>query len=74
MAGDAPNATTPTSTVLMRWVGFSVILAFAVLYVMMRTIGFVHEDALFIAGISTVPLAVAAIVGLAVWKLYWHMD
>ena len=70
----APNADVSTTRVLMRWTGLTLILAIAVVYFLMRTIGFVHGDALFIAGISNVPLAVAAVVGLVVWTTYWKME
>lgn len=73
-APDAPNANVTTTRVVMRWTGLTVLLAIGVVYFLMRVIGFVHGDALFIAGISTVPLAVAAVVGLIVWTQYWKME
>lgn len=74
MASDAPNATVPSNVVLVRWSLLTLLLAVAVVYFMMRTIGFSHGDAAFITGLSTVPLGVAIIVAVLVWKFYWRME
>jgi hypothetical protein len=74
MAQDSPNAKVPAGTVLARWTALTVILALFVVYFMMRMIGFVQTDAVWIAGLSTAPLAVAVIVGVIVWKFYWKME
>lgn len=71
---EAGNANVPTTRVVTRWLGLTLLLAIGVVYFLMRVIGFLHEDALLIAGLSTVPLAVAAVVGVWIWNVYWRME
>jgi len=70
----SPNASTPTSTVIRRWGAFSVIAGFGVVYLMMVSIGFAWRDAVWIAGMSVVPLGVALLVAVWVWRSYWKLD
>jgi len=70
---DAPNQETSTGTVLARWSVLSMLVALGVVYLVLAMVGFRHEDALLIAGVSTLPLAVAVIVAVLVWKYYWRL-
>lgn len=71
---EATHASVSTTRVIMRWLGLTLLLAVGVVYFLMRVIGFIHADALLIAGMATVPLAVAAVVAVWVWTRYWRMD
>ncbi len=73
-APDSPNRDLPTSTVIARWSVLAMLAGLGVVYLVMVSIGFGPKDALWIAGISTVPLAVALIVAVIVWKFYWKLD
>lgn len=70
----APNAHVPTSVIIRRWGALSILTGFGTVYLIMVLVGFTPSDALWLAGISIVPLAVALLVALWVWRSYWKLD
>lgn len=70
-AQDVPNRDTPTGIVIARWSVIAMLLAFGVVYLTMLMTGFSSADSLWLAGMSSVPLAIAIVVGLLVWQFYW---